>query len=84
MDGKGRWMDNVFIERLWRSVKYEEINCTNTRLFCAVGLASIAGIDATTPGGPTKPSAISPLRAFCKNRPKAPSQPVEASALIAA
>ena len=25
MDGKGRWMDNVFIERLWRSVKYEEI-----------------------------------------------------------
>jgi len=23
MDGRGRWMDNVFIERLWRSVKYE-------------------------------------------------------------
>ena len=25
MDGKGRWLDNVFIERLWRSVKYEEV-----------------------------------------------------------
>lgn len=25
MDGKGRWMDNVFIERLWRSVKHEDI-----------------------------------------------------------
>ena len=25
MDGRGRWMDNVFIERLWRSVKYERI-----------------------------------------------------------
>ena len=25
MDGKGRWMDNRFIERLWRSLKYEEI-----------------------------------------------------------
>jgi len=25
MDGKGRWVDNVFVERLWRSVKYEEI-----------------------------------------------------------
>jgi putative transposase len=25
MDGKRRWMNNVFIERLWRSVKYEEI-----------------------------------------------------------
>jgi putative transposase len=24
MDGKGRWLDNVFVERLWRSVKYEE------------------------------------------------------------
>jgi len=23
MDRKGRWMDNVFIERLWRSLKYE-------------------------------------------------------------
>ena len=23
MDGRGRWMDNVFIERLWRSLKYE-------------------------------------------------------------
>jgi putative transposase len=23
MEGKGRWMDNVFIERLWRSLKYE-------------------------------------------------------------
>lgn len=25
MDGKGRWVDNVIIERLWRSVKYEDI-----------------------------------------------------------
>lgn len=25
MDGKGRWRDNVFVERLWRSVKYEEV-----------------------------------------------------------
>jgi putative transposase len=25
MDGRGRWMDNVFIERLWRSLKHEDI-----------------------------------------------------------
>ena len=25
MDGRGRWMDNVFVERLWRSVKYENV-----------------------------------------------------------
>lgn len=28
MDGKGRWLDNVFIERLWRSLKYEEVYLT--------------------------------------------------------
>jgi putative transposase len=25
MDGKGRFMDNIFVERLWRSLKYEEV-----------------------------------------------------------
>jgi putative transposase len=30
MDGRGRWMDNVFIERLWRSLKYE---CVYLRAF---------------------------------------------------
>ena len=25
MDGKGSWRDDVFVERLWRSVKYEEV-----------------------------------------------------------
>lgn len=25
MDGRGRWMDNVFIERLWRTLKYEDV-----------------------------------------------------------
>ena len=26
MDGKGRRQDNIFVERLWRTVKYEEVN----------------------------------------------------------
>ena len=25
MDGKGCWRDNVFVERLWKSIKYEEV-----------------------------------------------------------
>ncbi|MCX5816801.1 MAG: integrase core domain-containing protein [Proteobacteria bacterium] len=25
MDGQGRWRDNIFIERLWKTVKYEEM-----------------------------------------------------------
>jgi putative transposase len=26
MDGKGAWRDNVFVERLWRTIKYEEVH----------------------------------------------------------
>ena len=29
MDGRGRWMDNVFIERLWRSLKHEDVYESN-------------------------------------------------------
>lgn len=25
VDGRGQWRDNVFVERLWKSVKYEEV-----------------------------------------------------------
>ena len=32
MDGKGRYMDNIFIERLWRSVKYEDVYFMATKL----------------------------------------------------
>ena len=31
MDGKGAWRDNVFVERLWKSVKYEEVVCCERR-----------------------------------------------------
>ena len=40
MDGKGRWMDNVFIERLWRSLKYE---CVYLHAF-ETGLTLRAGL----------------------------------------
>ncbi|MGX0978734.1 putative transposase [Roseovarius sp. MBR-51] len=26
MDGKGAWRDNVFVDRLWRTIKYEEVD----------------------------------------------------------
>jgi len=42
MDGRGRWMDNVFIERLWRSLKHEDIylkGYSDGREACA-GIAS--------------------------------------------
>ena len=36
MDGKGAWRDNVFVERLWRTVKYEEVYL---RAYAGVGEA---------------------------------------------
>jgi putative transposase len=33
MDGKGRFLDNIFIERLWRSLKYEEVYIKPRLLF---------------------------------------------------
>ena len=33
MDGRGRCMDNIFIERLWRSLKYEEVVCCERLVF---------------------------------------------------
>ena len=32
MDGKGCWADNVFVERFWRSIKYEEVVCCERRV----------------------------------------------------
>jgi putative transposase len=35
MDGKVAWRDNVFVERLWRSVKYEEVYLWVKRIRCS-------------------------------------------------
>lgn len=45
MDGKGRWRDNVFVERLWRTVKYEEIYlwCHDTVASLREGLSRYFG-----------------------------------------
>lgn len=39
MDGRGAWRDNVMVERLWRSVKYEEVYL---RAYAAVNEARIS------------------------------------------
>ena len=37
MDGKGAWRDNVFGERLWRSVKYEEVYLSVSEARSSIG-----------------------------------------------
>ena len=52
MDGRGRAMDNIFIERLWRTVKYEDIYlkdyATVSRTRCGTSMTTSASI--TTSG----------------------------------
>ena len=81
MDGKGAWRDNVFVERLWRSVKDEEVYL---RAYDSVSetLASIGGcLDFTTDDGhtlvlrsqhPIKPTSrrVPPLRGPTRQRPR--------------
>ena len=58
MDGRGRALDNVFVERLWRSVKYEEVYLKDY----ADGWEAEESLAATSTsiasGGSTRPWAI--------------------------
>ena len=53
MDGKGAWRDNVFVQRLWRSVKYEEVylrayegvSDARASTKCRIAAASLRGIE---------------------------------------
>jgi putative transposase len=61
LDGRGPWLDNVFIERLWRSLKYEEVYLKSY----ADGREARAGIAAwiafyKTPRGPIRRLTAAP------------------------
>jgi putative transposase len=64
MDGKGRWMDNVFIERLWRSVKYEEVylHAYDNPAEARQGWTGTSA--STTNGGPIRDSTAGPRMRF--------------------
>ena len=60
MDGKGRYQDNIFVERLWRTVKYEEVylKAYANVLETQGGWKTTSG--STTGSGPTSPWAAGP------------------------
>jgi len=64
MDGKGAWRDNVFVERLWRSVKYEEVylrhTTTSARLAPRSADISISTMAADRTKALTTPHQIKP------------------------
>ena len=51
MDGKGRWIDNVFIERLWKSVKYQDVYIKAYESIGEVRIGLTNGLIGTTNGG---------------------------------
>ena len=70
MDGKGAWRDNVFVERLWRSVKYEEVYLQSlrqrvTRPAPRSGATSTSTIAAGRIRALTAPHPIKPTSARC-------------------
>jgi putative transposase len=70
MDGRGRWLDNVFIERLWRSLKHEDIYLKGYAVAAKHGPASLCGWPFTTAVARTRRSAIArPWRSGARASP---------------
>jgi putative transposase len=67
MDGKGAWRDNVFVERLWRSVKYEEVYLRAYDSVRRPALRSAATWTSITAGDR--------IRALTASRPIKPTSP---------
>ena len=61
MDGRGRWMDNVFIERLCAASSTSASTCMPSKPARSCGLGLSAGSATTTPPGPTRRTAARPL-----------------------
>src|SRR5215204_6583772 len=55
MDGKGRCMDNVFVERLWRSLKYEETDSSSVANTTSAQGAGEVDAEATTEADSGRP-----------------------------
>ena len=78
MDGKGRWRDNLRVERLWRSVKYESVHLhawndpKEARQGISVGgWSSTTGSDRIRHWGTEHPTDVVVYKFVCKNEKRA-------------
>ena len=67
MDGRGRCMDNIFIERLWRSLKYQKVYLKDYSLVTEARAGMNTGSGFTTTSGCTKAWATGHLLRFTTN-----------------
>ena len=63
MDGKEAWRDNVFVERLWRTIKYEDVYLRAYASVCEAR-ASLGG------AGKTAPLSAAPRRGDYQQKPR--------------
>ena len=70
MDGKGRYLDNIFVERLWRSVKYEEVYLKAYQNGTEARRASALIWTSTTGSVPIKPWVTARLERRSKKNSK--------------
>ena len=72
MDGKGRWIDNVMIERFWRSIKYEDIYLKSYETPRDLGKGIRSYIFRYNTQRPhSSLSGATPEEMYCKNAQKA-------------
>ena len=60
MDGRRRYADNIFVERLWRSLKYEEVYLRPTTMWRRRATASPPTLNSTTTNACTRRSVTAP------------------------
>jgi transposase InsO family protein len=86
MDGRGTWRDNVFVERLWRSVKYEEVylraydTVSDTR--ASIGIPRLFGLQFRLTNNSEISSEYTPIqsdeaRNSCASRELGATRPIE-------
>jgi putative transposase len=69
MDGRGRWMDNIFIEQLWRSLKYEPAFLSAFEAGSEARSGIGRWIDYYTGNAHTRPSAAGhPIRSMLRRK----------------
>ena len=69
MDGRGRWMDNVFIERLWRSLKYQCVFLNAFETGSEAQTESVVELAITTSIGRTRHSTAGrPMRSMLRRQ----------------
>lgn len=74
MDGKGRFLDNIFVERLWRSLKYECIYLHAWETGSEANAGVEKWIESTTAEAPFRPCRQAASRGLLTEKKRKPNR----------